>query len=133
MQKISPNPRLITLMEFALGETLQRLSHDKEFDFWREWAAAWVAGDQFERSPQRCVDVSLKCPPQEIVWHTLGQLAWGAKEACYDTPTNGWLVIRYIADAMLAWGVHFPDEPILALEPPTSDMVEYTVKGIAHG
>jgi hypothetical protein len=113
--RINPNPNLVALMDYALDEILQRLPRDKKFDFWREWAAAWKAG---ERSPGKCVAISHKCPKQEPIWHTLGQLAWGAKEACYSTPTGGWLVIRYIADAMADWGVAFPDGPLLALEPP---------------
>jgi hypothetical protein len=49
----------------------------------------------------------------------LGQLAWGGKEACYSMDKSGWLVIRYIADAMYAFGVTFPENANLLLEPPT--------------
>lgn len=119
--RIDPNPRLVALMDYALDEILQRLPRDEEYDFWREWAAEWKAG---ERSPQKCVNISHRCPKQKLVWHTLGQLAWGAKEACYSTPTGGWLVIRYIADAMADWGVNFPDSAIPALEPPQERLTD---------
>lgn len=90
------------------------------------WAASWKAG---RRSPAACVNISHFCFKHkgwgidgngtDPVWHTLGQLAWGAKEACYNTPQSGWLTIRYIADAMVAFGIAFPDEGLAMLDPPT--------------
>lgn len=108
LNKVNPNPRLVWLMDYALAEVTARL-RGVEYSDWLSWAAAWKAG---ERSPGRCVEVSHSCFDQkeQLVWHSLGQLAWGAKEACYDAPQSGWLVIRYIADAMDAFGVAFPQD-----------------------
>ena len=117
---VNPNPRLVALMNYAIDEVTSRLRYREEYRDWLNWAAAWKDG---QRSPQACVDISHRCSAQknDPVWHTLGQLAWGAKEACYSAPTSGWLVIRYIADAMCAFGVAFPDTAATLLEPPTVD------------
>lgn len=121
---INPNPRLVALMNYALDEVVAKLRYREEHREWLEWAAAWKAG---QRSPQACVSISHKmtshkdefgqaCP----VRHTLGQLAWGAKEACYSHPQAGWLVVRDIADAMHVFGVAYSDKAAaVLLEPPT--------------
>ena len=119
---VNPNPKLVGLMDYALDEVVARLRYQSEFREWLDWASAWKDG---QRSPQACVDISQRCREGErkddLVWPTLAQLAWGAKEACYSAPTSGWLVIRYIADAMCAFGVAFPDKAATLLEPPTID------------
>lgn len=116
---VNPNPRLVALMNYAISEVSSRLHHKQEYREWLDWAATWKDG---QRSPQACVEISHRCGVGErkgsLVWPTLGQLAWGAKEACYTTPTSGWLVIRYIADAMCAFGVAFPYDAAALLEPP---------------
>lgn len=86
-----------------------RLRKGNGHDDWLSWAASWAVG---ERSPGRCVDVGHECFSHkgDPVWHALGQLAWAAKEACYDTPKSGWLTVFYIADAMIAFGVAFPTD-----------------------
>lgn len=121
---INPNPRLVWLMNYAIDEIVVKLSWQDRFEVWLTWAASWKAG---ERSPGICVDVAHRCFAHkgDPAWHCLGQLAWGAKEACYDNPTSGWLVIRYIADAMVAFGLAFPttaeipllDASVSAIEP----------------
>ena len=128
----NPNPRIVALLSYAIDEILPRLStpfYKEHSGKWLEWAVAWQAG---HRSPQNCVDVAHWCFAQkgrgldgqatDPVSHALGQLAWGAKEACYNAPTSGWLVIRYIADAMVSFGVAFPADGLNALEPPTLDL-----------
>jgi hypothetical protein len=74
---------------------------------WLNWAYRWLEG---VRSPAACVDVAHR------VCSGLGQIAWAAKESCYDTPQSGWLVMRYIADAMLSLGL------------PARELVLYTKK-----
>ena len=105
---IEADPRFVALMNLAIDSVAPRLSR-KEYAEWLTWASSWKAG---ERSPQACVDIAHKCFAQkdDPAWHTLGQLAWAAKECCYTAPESGWLVIRYIADAMIAFGVAFPDK-----------------------
>jgi hypothetical protein len=119
----NPNPRIVALIDYALDEVTARLSQNAEYRDWLEWAASWKAG---RRTPQNCVDVAHRCfergkMDELTMWHTLGQLAWGAKEACYSAPTSGWLVVCYIADAMVAFGIAFPDKPPVALDRPTID------------
>lgn len=119
--RVNPNPRIVALLDFAIDEIAPRLSPKDRYADWLAWAARWRNG---ERRPQDCVDVAHHCfdsgkDDSLTMWHTLGQLAWGAKEACYSAPESGWLVIRYIADAMCAFGVAYPDRGILALESPT--------------
>jgi hypothetical protein len=114
------------LVFYAIDEVTARLSRKGEFGEWLGWAKAWKDG---RRSPQGCVDIAHFCfghkgwgvdgSGTDPVWHTLGQLAWGAKEACYSTETGGWLVVRYIADAMVAFGIKYPDRMTAMLEPPT--------------
>jgi len=128
IERVNPNPRLVWFMNYAIDEVTTRLDKKGEYSEWLGWASSWKAG---KRSPQACVDISHFCfdhpdhkgwgldgKATNPIWHTLGQLAWGAKEACYDTPKSGWLVVRYIADAMVAFGVAFPDEGLPMLEPP---------------
>lgn len=122
ISRIDPNPRIVWLMDYALDAIIPRLRGQIGNDFapWIEWAKAWRAG---QRSPQRCVDVAHECfarKDDDPLAHTLGQLAWGAKEACYSSPTSGWLVIRYIADAMVAFGIAYPDDHSLMLGPPAA-------------
>jgi len=118
--RINPNPRLVGLLNYAIEQVRQHL-YDGKYRPWVEWADEWLAG---RRSPQECVRISHECfshkgagmtgEATDPVWHALGQLAWGAKEACYSEPKSGWLVIRYIADAMVAFGIAFPDKLLLA-------------------
>lgn len=132
--RINPNPRIVALLDYAIDEIMRRVSRLQnsamrdEYGEWLDWAAAWRQG---ERSPQRCVDMAHQCfshkgsgfdgKAAHPIWHSLGQIAWGAKEACYSAPTSGWLVIRYIADAMIAFGIKFPTKGLAALDPPTID------------
>jgi hypothetical protein len=126
--RVNPNPRIVWLLNYALDEIILRLSGKDEYAIWFTWAASWKSG---QRRPGACVSIAEECfdhkgwglngEGTDPVWHTLGQLAWGAKEACYDTPNSGWLVIRYIADAMVAFGVAFPQEFI-------GSMIEYGAK-----
>jgi hypothetical protein len=121
--RVNPNPRLVALMDYALDQVVAKLRYQDEFREWLEWAADWK---REQRSPQACVDISHHCRERAketgLVWPSLAQLAWGAKEACYSAPTSGWLVIRYIADAMCAFGIAFPDKTAVLLEPPTIDL-----------
>ena len=109
--RVNPDPRLESLINYALKAILPKLP-GHEYDFWREWALQWIGG---VRSPALCVEIGRQCfaKEEQLVWHTLGQLAWGAKEACYRLPQSGWLVIRYIGDAMADFGISFPDGPFL--------------------
>lgn len=120
--QINPDPRFVWLMNFAIESIAAKLYSEDEYSAWLNWAATWRAGT---RSPQACVAVAHKCfqHKNSPIWHTLGQLAWGARECCYSSPQSGWLVVRYIADAMIAFGVAFPDESVPALHSPaiTSD------------
>ncbi len=121
--RVNPNPRLVAFINYAIDEVVAKLRYQDEFREWLDWAASWKYG---ERSPQACVDISHRCAKHArenpLVWPSLGQLAWGAKEACYSAPTSGWLVIRYIADAMHAFGVSYSDKAATLLEPPTIDV-----------
>lgn len=113
LSRPNPNPRIVELLNYALAEVVLRLRGDEYAD-WLSWAAAWKAGGRF---PVTCVDVAHRCfeHKEDVVWHALGQLAWAGKEACYDGPKSGWLVIRYIADAMVAFGVTFPSDTTFIL------------------
>lgn len=115
--RVNPNPRLVALMDFAIDEIVAKIRYQDEFAEWLAWAADWKSG---KRAPQACVDISHRCREGDrknnLVWPTLAQLSWGAKEACYSAPTSGWLVVRYIADAMHNFGIAYPDR---LLEPPT--------------
>lgn len=125
--RVNPDPRLVRLIDMALTEVSAKLRHDAQFKEWIVWADEWLGGRHI---PQRCVDVSHACDKHEepFVWPSLAQLAWGAKEACYSTPKSGWLVIRYVAGAMVNFGVAFPKDGLLlpdlsarsAVERPTS-------------
>jgi hypothetical protein len=126
----NPNPRIVALLNYAIDETIPKLStpflYKQNWGKWLEWAAEWKAG---VRSPQNCVDIAHWCfghkgwgpdgKTTDPVSNALGQLAWAAKEACHSTPTSGWLVIRYIADAMVTFCIAFPMKGLPALEPPT--------------
>lgn len=126
IDRINPNPRLVGLLNYAIDEVTDRLRNQAEYGEWLGWASSWKSG---KRSPSACVEVANFCFEHKgwgldgeavaPVWHSLGQLAWGAKEACYSAPTSGWLVVRYIADAMAAFGVAFPDKQFVMLQPPT--------------
>lgn len=120
----NPNPRVVALMDYAIDQIAPRLSRDDKYADWLAWAARWRSG---ERSPRDCVDASHRCSERHQtddlgMWPTLAQLCWGAKEACYSGPTSGWLTIRYIADAMVAFGITFPESGVAALEPPTVEV-----------
>jgi hypothetical protein len=122
----NPNPRIVALLDYALNEISAKL-RKAEYTKWFGWAESWKSG---QRAPQACVNIAHFCfehkawgidgKATDPVWHCLGQLAWAGKEACYSTPTSGWLVVRYIADAMTAFGIAFPEEKFAALEPPTT-------------
>lgn len=105
--QISPDARLVSLIDRALDEVLSRLygDHFTKYAEWIAWARRWQGG---EHSPQACVDAS-RSAKDDGIGKCLGQLAWGAKEACYSTPKSGWLVIWYVADTMMFWGVAFPE------------------------
>jgi len=124
IHRINPNPRIVALLDYAIAEIMPRLRYssfnEDRYGEWLKWAASWKAG---QRSPAACVAASHSCDKGEPdpIGHCLGQLAWGAKEACYDVPQSGWLVVRYIADAMVAFGAAFPTKGLAALEPPTFD------------
>jgi hypothetical protein len=116
----NPNPRVVALVDYAIDQIAPRLTHNEWYADWLAWAARWRSG---ERVPQDCVNAANACFEKRDqinpLFHTLGQLAWGAKEACYTTSKGGWLTVRYIADAMVTFGVAFPEEGLAALEPPT--------------
>jgi hypothetical protein len=130
IDRINPNPRIVWFMNYAIDQVVPRLHREEEYAEWLGWAAAWKGG---KRSPAACVAVAHACFEHngwgagpdgrgtDLVWHSLGQLAWGGKEACYSAPTSAWLVIRYIADAMIAFGIAFPDQTVTLLDPPTFD------------
>jgi hypothetical protein len=126
----NPDPRIVAMLDFAIEQIIPRLStpfHREHSGKWLEWAIDWRAGRR--RSPQTCVDIARWCFDQkgwgidgkstDPVSHALGQLAWGAKESCYSTKQSAWLVIRYIADAMVAFGIAFPEKGMALLERPT--------------
>lgn len=117
---VKPNPRMVWLINYAIDEIVHRLERKSEYHEWLGWAASWKAG---VRSPSACVSVANNCfeDKENPIRICLGQLAWGAKEACYDAPKSGWLVIRYIADAMIAFGAEFPDNFRDGLPPPIVD------------
>src|SRR5262245_46618626 len=120
MLRISPNPKLVSLMDYAIDEMVARLHPKNEYGEWLAWAASWKSG---ERSPRACVDVAHRCFERKDnpLYQCPGQIAWGAKEACYDSSKSGWLVVRYISDAMLSFGVAFPNDGRATLDPPTLD------------
>jgi hypothetical protein len=114
--RVDPDPRLVSLIDRALDEVLTRLygDHLTRYAEWIAWARRWRAG---EHSPAPCVAASHSAKDDGI-GKALGQLAWGAKEACYSTPKSGWLVIWYVADTMMFWGVAFPEDGELLLPAP---------------
>lgn len=119
----NPDPRLVTMLDFAIDQVSARITSKKDYSDWLEWAAEWQTG---RHAPQQCIDVAHRCfdrakKDQLTMWHTLGQLAWGAKEACYSTKSSPWYVLFYIADAMIAYGIAFPEGMTMRLEPPTID------------
>lgn len=111
VERIQPDPKMVHLIDCAIDEVNGRISGRDGFSVWHEWAAEWKAG---RHSPAACVEASHAC--SRAGWEPLGQIAWAAKEACYSTATSPWLVIRYVADAMFAFGVKYPDSARL-LEP----------------
>jgi hypothetical protein len=122
--QINPNQRLVRLLNFALDGVIEKICHQPKYEKWLKWASEWKSG---QYSPQQCVDISHLCRDGRdkidlMVWGPLAQLAWAAKEACYSTPKGGWYVLFYIADAMIAFGVAFPDDTsLLRLDAPTED------------
>jgi hypothetical protein len=57
-------------------------------------------------------------------FHALGQIAWAAKEACYETPQSTWLVLRYVSDAMIAFNIAFPEGlALLSPQLPSGDQI----------
>jgi hypothetical protein len=112
-ERIAPDPNLAALVSYACEQVAQRLAGQRRYADWLAWAARWQGG---ERSPSDCVAVGQECfARKDMVFPTLGQLCWAGKEACYSAPTSPWLVIRYVADAMLAFGVHYPERLLPAL------------------
>ena len=119
--RIDPNQRLVWFVDYAIDAVVDKLYPKEKYLVWLDFAEEWKNGN---RSPARCVDAAHKCFEHKgPTWHTLGQLAWGAKEACYDTPQSGWLVVRYIADAMVAFGVAFPE--LISAAPPLTLSLPY--------
>lgn len=122
----NPNPRIVALLDYALDQVVEHLAWNREKyePEWFVWVQEWKKG---QRAPGRCVSVAHQCfthkgwgldgKSTDPVHHTLGQLAWAGKEACYSTKTSGWLVIRYIADAMTAFGLAFPEAQMVELLP----------------
>lgn len=102
--------KLVAFVNYALEQVAARIGPQKTAAaFWLAWSDEWLAG---RRSPAQCVDVAHQCfamSDDGPLWHALGQLSWGAKEACYSEKNSAWLVIRYVADAMVAFGVAFPE------------------------
>lgn len=105
---VNPDPRLTALVDMAIDEIVKRLSRPEDFEDWIAWAASWRVG---RRSPAACVQAaySVEASNGLPVSHTLMQIAWAGKEACYSVDVSPWLVIRYVADAMVAFGVPFPE------------------------
>jgi len=140
MERVNPNPRIVALLNYALDEVMAKLFRKDEYAEWLGWATSWKNG---RRSPQACVDISHFCSSHkgwgmdkngvDPIWHALGQLAWGAKEACYSAPTSGWLVIRYVADAMTTFGIAYPNNGSALIEPPTLDETARHVEAIEYG
>lgn len=126
--EVNPDPRTVALISYAVEQVESHLHQKEEYGEWLEWAASWKSG---KHSPGTCVDAANLCFAHKgwgidgkgthPIWHTLGQLCWGAKEACYSTPKSGWLVIRYIADAMVAFGIAFPENGLRLLDAPMID------------
>lgn len=104
VEQIRPDEQMCRLIDWAIDEAMLRLPDSACGPVWREWAQSWIQG---ERSPAACVFAAHKS--SSLVASPLSQIAWGAKEACYTTPTSRWLVLRYVADAMAAIGAEFPD------------------------
>lgn len=104
---VNPDPRFVWLIDYAIDAVSSEIHDRKPYAAWFAWAADWRAG---KRSPQACVDASHACRDIDDfgVSGSLAQIAWGAKEACYSAPKSGWLALRYVADAMIAFGVAFP-------------------------
>lgn len=112
--KGKPDPKLVALMDFAINQVSPRLI-GAEYGFWVAWAQDWLSG---RRSPAMCVQIARDCfdkTDDGPIWHALGQLCWAAKEACYSAKQSHWLVIRYVADAMIAFGVTFPQRGPFAI------------------
>jgi hypothetical protein len=120
--RINPNPKIVALINYAIAQVNARLSSREEFSLWLSWAKHWADG---ERSPASCVETAHRCFEHKgyPTWHCLGQLAWAAKESCYDTPKSGWLVVRYVADAMIAFGAAFPTDNTLLESPSIVEVV----------
>lgn len=111
--RVNPNPRIVAFVDFALKQVMAQLTHDRSrYETWFQWASSWLDG---EHAPGACVRVGrhyLSQRGSNPVAHCLGQLAWAGKEACYSASKSGCLVTRYIADAMIAFGVASPDKTL---------------------
>jgi hypothetical protein len=119
--RMAPDARLVTLVSHACEQVIPMVRSMDQAAGWTDWAERWIAGD---RQPGMCVSVAHDCFESHkrgyLAGGALGQLAWAAKEACYETPTSPWLVIRYVADAMIAFGIAYPDRVEGLLPSPTS-------------
>lgn len=103
---VKPNPQFVALVNHAISEMEVRIRDKSEYSEWFAWASSWKSG---KYSPADCVSASHEVRKSgDPIRHCLGQIAWGAKEACYDAPKSGWLVAFYMADAMIAIGAEFP-------------------------
>ena len=129
--RVEPDRRLVFLISYAIDQVTPKLRDRKQWAPWLEWADSWKSG---RHSPAACVSVAHQCFENKgnPIGHTLGQIAWGAKEACYSTPKSGWLVIRYIADAMVAFSVAYPEQGVPLLDPPTIDGTAREIKAVAR-
>lgn len=115
--RVDPYEPLVRLVSWAVSEVVETrhiLSSVEGSSEWMGWANSWLDG---KRQPGDCVRIAGQCFDKAKsnehhaphINHALGQLAWAAKEACYHTPQTGWLAVRYIADAMLVFGIACPD------------------------
>lgn len=94
---------------FAINQVVPKIEYFPSIEStaaWRAWADQWVRGEN--RTPGAAVQAA-----HSTGVHALKQIAWAAKEAYYtgENPQAGWLVLRYIADAMIDFGVSGGSHP----------------------
>lgn len=105
---IRPNPKLVALVTYACEHVAQRLLGQDAYAEWLAWELRW---NNRTSNPGDCVAVAQGCFAHKsgLFFPTLGQLCWAGKEAFYSTDTGGWLVLRYVADAMATFAIAFPE------------------------